>query len=392
MDDLIKDLAFKGYSWGDIALEVGLKREQVRYKARNSDWYHDYQQWKSNGIPEKAEVKEKQVMSRSSDGSITISIKDLVFMEKQALTDDRLLELVKLDPSSFKVKNAVVNHYSMTNSDGEEYWNYQIKVSAAPIVKEVSVQNVLNALDTIEPRRIELLTDEVPKEYLLIPLSDLHLQFNEYDDLQKRLADVILESYEEIVFAIMGDYFHVDNFLNTTEHGTRVDDVDFEKGIQYGFHFLIPLLELALENSPSVKLVYLPGNHSPSIDYMFIQAIKRLYPDVIVDDSVTQYKHTWLGGHSIFLHHGDQVKNPKRLHEIITSMYAKEWGESSSRYLITGHFHHEKSLSFGGLTHYQVQAPTRLSSYDERKGYIDSEEGQMVFVFDKDKRRIIYYV
>ena len=52
-----------------------------------------------------------------------------------------------------------------------------------------------------------------------------------------------------------------------------------------------------------------------------------------------------------------RIKNPEKLHQVITAKFSKEWGESQSRYLITGHFHHEKSLSFAGLTWYQVAKP-----------------------------------
>lgn len=89
------------------------------------------------------------------------------------------------------------------------------------------------------------------------------------------------------------------------------------------------MIEKALECSPCVKLVYLPGNHAPSVDYMFVQAIKRLYPDVEVDDCVDDFKHAWLGKHSIFMHHGDKVRNPKRLLEIVVSKFAKEWEKAN---------------------------------------------------------------
>jgi len=107
---------------------------------------------------------------------------------------------------------------------------------------------------------------------------------------------------------------------------------------------------------------------------------------------VEEVKHTWLGNCSLFLHHGDKIKNVKRLHEVATSKFAKEWGVSESRYLITAHLHHEKSLSFGGLTHYQLQSPSKPSSYDKDYGFDTSEEGVMLFEFDKYKRKTIYYL
>lgn len=259
----------------------------------------------------------------------------------------------------------------------------------------ITLEEMKQFFEDIEPRRIELSCEDLPKDYLLIPLADMHFGLNtdkDYEELRREIADKIINQYEEILFTLHGDYFHVDNFLNTTEKGTRIDTVDFREGIQAGYRFLLPLLELALENSPNVKVVYLKGNHAPSIDYMFINGLERLYPQIEFDTSLDEFKHAWLGNHSIFMHHGDKVENANKLVEIMVSHFGKEWGESKSRYLITGHFHHEKSLSFAGLTWYQLQSPSKHSSYDKTYGYDTSESGQMLFEFTETKRSAIYYV
>src|SRR5699024_12299432 len=125
--------------------------------------------------------------------------------------------------------------------------------------------------------------------------------------------------YEVIILSLHWYLFHLYNFLNITGRVTRVDYVDFEQGVQDGFQFVMPLIEKALECSPTVKLVYLPGNHSPSVDYMFMQAIKRLYRDVEWVDSVNDFKDAWLGNNSIVMHHRDNVKKHKRVQEAVDS-------------------------------------------------------------------------
>ena len=180
--------------------------------------------------------------------------------------------------------------------------------------------------------------------------------------------------------------------LNTTERGTRVDDVDVERATQDAHSFIVDLLKCALKYSPNVKLSYLPGNHAPMVDYMFTFGIKQLFPQVEVDDAVDHFKHVWLGEHSIFFHHGDRRRVTNKLVEVIVSKFAREWGESKSRYLITGHLHHEKSLSNSGLTHYQVSSPSKSTSYERDNGFNTSESGLMLFEFDDVKRRAIYYL
>lgn len=87
-----------------------------------------------------------------------------------------------------------------------------------------------------------------------------------------------------------------------------------------------------------------------------------------------------------------KVRHTERYKEMVVAHFGKEWGESKSRYLITGHFHHEKSLSFAGLTWYQLQSPSKHSSYDKTYGYDTSESGQMLFEFSETKRSAIYYM
>ena len=385
--ELIKCLRQGNTPWTKIDELLELPPDGARSKARSQDWYKQIVQRNPH---DKAEDVDKK--NYRDDGSISSFIRTRLD-DKQTFSKEELLELHGLDPKEFKIKTITSNEWSMTNGEGEKHYNFQSKILAEPLSsKDITFEQIAELLNELQPKKIELRVDELPKEYLFVGLSDMHLMFNKYDKLQSDIADVMLNGYEEILMSVHGDLFHVDNFLNTTERGTRVDDVDFERGVQDGFRFIMPLIERALECSPTVKLVYLPGNHAPSVDYMFMQAIKRLYPDVEVDDSVDDFKHAWLGNHSIFMHHGDKVKNPKRLLEIIVSKFAKEWGESQSRYLMTGHFHHEKTLSFAGMTHYQVMSPSKQSSYDKQMGYVDSETGLMLFTFDEEKRRRVDYL
>ena len=392
----ILDLKEEGYSWTQIANRLGYPSvDSVRGRVRKTQRYKEMMAKKKEQTPVNNNTQEDfQKKDYHDDGSIGSQIRVRQKIKK-VFTNEELIELHGFDPKEVTLKSATSNEWT-TPVAGETYYNYQSKIVVVPKKKELlAIDEIRKCFDDIEPRRIELACDDLPKDYLLIPLSDMHFGLNndeDYKDLQKEIADKILNTYEEILFTIHGDYFHVDNFLNTTEKGTRIDDVDFREGIQAGYRFIVPLLELALENSPNVKVVYLKGNHAPSVDYMFVDALEKRYSQIEFDTTLDEFKHAWLGTHSIFMHHGDKVKNPTKLHGIMTTHFAKEWGESQSRYLITGHLHHEKSLSFAGVTWYQLQSPSKHSSYDKTNGFDTSETGQMLFEFSEIKRSAVYYV
>ena len=380
-----------GNTWDEIGAVFGTSGENVRAYAKKQPWFDEIREEHkvTNAVKDTFETK-----SIAEDGKITSEIKKKL-NEKKTFEESELLELHGLNADEFTIRTITSNEWSMTNAEGQQYYNFQSKIVAEPKVQEITPEFIAHLFENVKPQEIELNLDEVPNSYLLIPLSDFHWGLNyaeDYEQLKRDIKDLIIEGHSEILFVLNGDYFHVDNFQNTTERGTRVDDVDFERATKDAHSFTIDLLKCALEHSPNVKLSYLPGNHAPSVDYMFTYGLRGMFPQVEIDDSIDHFKHAWLGEHSIFMHHGDKRRTNAKILEVLVSKFAKEWGESKSRYLITGHFHFEKSLSNAGLTHYQVSTPSKNTNYEKNNGYISSESGLMVFEFDDVKRRAIYYL
>lgn len=311
------------------------------------------------------------------------------------LTEKELLEVHGFDPKEFKLASGVSNEWT-TPIKGEPFYNYQTKITVNPkTALDMTPEEFQERLLTLEPWDIQIGSVEGERN-LFIPLSDMHFghnSYHDYADIVDQLTSIIRsKEYRNIVISMHGDYFHVDNFMNTTEKGTRVDDVDFEQGIEDGYLFMTFLLTEALKNTPNVRLIYLPGNHAPSVDYMFANAIKRMFPQVTVDDAVEEYKAVQIDRLLLISHHGDKIKNFNKLLGVTVSQFGHLWSKATGRYMFTGHFHHEKSLSEAGITHYQLQSPSRPSTYDEKYGYITSEVGLQVFEFDQIQRRAIYYL
>lgn len=368
---------------------MGKSSEAIRIHARRQDYYPEIRKPNPNGSTEDIS---KQTEDRKT-GEITSQIKRRM-KEKKVLSDDELLELHGLDPNSFQIRTITSNEWSMTEKGGEQWFNFQSKIVAEPITQKITPKFIKGLFEDVKPRKIKLLADEILNTYLLLPFADWHWGLNnteDYEGLKSKIADRIIEGHQEIVFVLLGDFFHVDNLLNTTVRGTRVDDVDVEQATSDAYQFMIDMLKTALEQSPCVKLVYLQGNHDSMTGYMFVQGIKRMFPDVEVDDSNETLKHTWVGEHSVFLHHGDKITD-RRLLGAITGKFPKEWGEGKQRYLITGHKHHEKSLDLAGITHYQVSTPSKATQYEDDYGYSGAEQVQMLFRFDDEKRDAIYYL
>lgn len=398
-DQIIQEMRQVGATWQEIADRLGYNNgEQVRSYARYQNWYKDLNKHKSRYDKIQPIEYTKDKISKQitlSDGSISSSIRQKL-LEQKTFTNDELLEIHGFDKDEFEIKTVTSNEWSMTNGAGEKYYNFQSKIIAKPRDKsQVRLERIEEILNNLKPLPLIEKTKDIKNDYLLIPLYDIHFGLNDYEyyfNLQNEIIDKIRNTYKEILIVIGGDLLHVDNFNNTTAKGTQLETVDFEKMIEDAEMFLLNICSKAIEYSKKTKLVYLPGNHADSNDYLLTRSISKLLPQIKSDYSINEYKHSWLGKHSIFMHHGDKRKNSQKLLEVMVSMYAKEWGESKSRYLITGHFHHEKTFSNAGMTHYQVMSPSKSTEYEERYGYISSESGLMLFEFNEDKRKAVYYL
>ncbi len=286
------DFKKEGYSWPEVAKQMGFHDfqaiDRIRNRCRKHPRYSEIRQHQSNNKAGETRYQKKDI---KADGSIGSEIK-IGRKNKKVFTDEELLRLHGFDPEIFKLKSITSNEWT-TPIAGSTYYNYQSKIVAVRKEPEVSAEDIKKVFESIQPRKIELSEEEIPKEYLLIPLADMHFGLNnqyDYAALQREIADRIINRYEEILFTLHGDYFHVDNFLNTTEKGTRVDDVDFSQSIKDGLDFIAPLLELALKNSPTVKVTYLKGNHAPSVDFLFMFALEKLYPQVVFDGKIEEFK------------------------------------------------------------------------------------------------------
>lgn len=374
--------------WGKFAKQM---TEQFG-RSFNNEQVRSY--WRMNIRNTPSAQAFEDVVEYKEDGTVYVEQLVEIYNERDK-TPERILEMLGFDADTWEAPNFRMSKWNQHNKTDGTVDLYSVKVSLKPKEPELTPEDMLEIVQEIEPKHIDLQVKEIPNQYLLINLYDPHFGLNSFEDykqLQKDLADLILNRYAEVLFILGGDFLHVSNFNNETEAGTRIDDTSVEDSVKWAVEFLYPLIELALEQSPNVKLTYLKGNHAPVPDYMFTLMTQQKYPDVIVDAEIEEYKHTWLGEHSIFSHHGNIRKTTPRLLDVIVAKYAKEWGESQSRYLITGHFHHEKSLSTAGMTHYQVMSPSKSSSYDKKQGFVTSETGVMCLEFDDVRRTAIYYL
>ena len=152
----------------------------------------------------------------------------------------------------------------------------------------------------------------------------------------------------------LGDLAHSDRANpSTTTKGTLVDmSCSYEDQLRACAQVLMNGVEQMLTKCDNVTLVVARGNHDDHTS-LAVQVILETYfakePRVNVLKS-SQYVHyvrwnKWLLG----IHHGDKIKAAK-LAQIMPRDMPKDWGETTHRQFLVGHFHHQSIQEFEGVT------------------------------------------
>jgi len=175
----------------------------------------------------------------------------------------------------------------------------------------------------------------------------------EVDEAICTLVDQMPEARNGLLVSL-GDLAHSDrgNPASTTK-GTLVDmSCSYEDQLRACAQVLMNGVEQMLTKVDNVTLVVARGNHDDHTS-LAVQVILETYfakePRVNVLKS-TQYVHyvrwnSWLLG----IHHGDKIKAAK-LAQVMPRDMPKDWGETTHRQFLVGHFHHQSVQEFEGVT------------------------------------------
>jgi predicted phosphodiesterase len=303
-----------------------------------------------------------------------------------------------LDPDEFEISNIISNEWSMTNSAGEQHWNYQSKISAKPKSDEITVfEQIEQAIQKyVKPFDISNTEDETIDENLTIPFYDLHFsQSNtayDYQTYQERIMQYLENDYNEVVIILGGDLLNANDFHSQTIHQTRVEDTDMTSAWEEATLFLCPIIEKALATSPNVRVVYLRGNHDESMSWAFVKYLEARYPQCEYDDSVKQLKATLVDDVVFFSTHGHIRKNLKDLVALCSAVYPQEWAKAKRRFLLTGHKHFDKQEDLPGITCIQVTTPSKATVYEEENMYLGTQNGMRLIETSGSEMTALYYL
>jgi hypothetical protein len=184
------------------------------------------------------------------------------------------------------------------------------------------------------------------------------------------------------IVAQLGDFLHMDNISPATPTSGHLLDADgrFSKVVQIAVSILRRIVDRALQRHRKVIVLMAEGNHDISSSIWLRVLFAALYekePRVQVIDSPLPYYAIQFGKTFLGWHHGHLKKN-NELPLLFAAQFPKLWGDTTKRYVHTGHRHHVEEREHSGITVIQHPTLAARDAYAARGGWIAERQASAI--------------
>ena len=331
----------------------------------------------------------KSTLKFNADGSRDSD--KLVWMTDQQGKDETfLLTAHGFDPEEWELVSAVQNIWQQASKNTDDSVTvtnlYQSKVTVRPKTERWSFADLAQSLKAgIKPVSVKM--PKVGKKALEVTPVDMHFGNSDFEwykpNLARTLEHIRARVWDRIIVRISDDFFHTDNFKNTTSNGTPQSSMWWPDAYRDGMRFVDTILLAALEQSASVYFVWVPGNHDESMSWCFVQALKERYPQVTFDDEIAERKVHVFYDCAIGMTHGDE-KVRKDLDRVFISEFP-EFAMASHREVHMAHLHHEKSTDNFGVMSRSLPTSARTDKWHRSEGFVGARKTFQLFEWERGR-------
>lgn len=311
--------------------------------------------------------------------------------------------ILPLDSGNYASSGEILKGSStLYDEDGE----IKLQWVKTDVAKQNQLDNLRNLVDDLVEDLPKFKKKKFDKSYVssdlmaVYPLGDPHIGMLAYkdeagDDWDLKRAQGVFcgvfdrlvktaPSCEKAVIVNLGDYFHRDNVAGVTERHKHSLDTDgnYMMMVDTGLKIMIQMIESALEQHATVKVINIIGNHDDT-GAMFLQAaLKHMYeyePRVEIDCTSSVFQYFQHGKTFFGVHHGHTCKADK-LPLVMATDKPKEWGSSDYRYWLTGHIHHDTRKEYSGCTVESFRTLAAKDNYAYSGGYRAGQDSKALVI------------
>lgn len=249
--------------------------------------------------------------------------------------------------------------------------------------------------------------DGVPGEVdVEISISDFHLgkrvlnDSNNISDRKEKFMSVVKSlvkkvtgaySVDRIVFPISNDFFHTDNYQNTTTNGTPQDVIaDYSHEYEEGFDLLVNAISYLREHCNYVDVVLVQGNHDRTKSFYLAHALEVFFKGdscIRFDRKHSTTKYIVLGNTFIGYHHGN-CKIEELPLVFATGEASSDFGNAVFREVHTGDKHHYMAKEIKGVRIQQMPSLSGTDRWHADNNYVNSIRAALALVYDQEKGKV----
>lgn len=361
--------------------------------------------------------KEEEDISDTVETVINGNNASVVTRSRTIRTVEDALDYAQIDKRVWDIDKVVINSWEVggkLNNSWSRCQLWQVKVTLKRRFPQFVVNAIDDLVDDLRSHKPKTPTKKYPKisepHMLEVSLFDSHFgKFawgeetgHDYDlkiadDIYfKAVEDLLAKTsgydIDRILYPIGNDFFHVNNWINTTARGTPQDvDTRFQKVFDVGCKSIINAIDRCLHVAP-VDVVWVPGNHDPETSFYMSKVLEAWYhsaDNVNVDTSPKERKYYHYGVNLLGMTHGDEEKHAD-LPNIMAGEEPDAWAASTYREWHLGHFHKKKETRFCvGDTHTGVRVVVlpSLSGTDKwhyKKGYVNGKRSAVGYLWSHE--------
>lgn len=306
---------------------------------------------------------------------------------EQAKDPEFVLRAHGFNPNDWDIVSARNNFWQQNSQENGLIDLYQSKITVKP--KSDDELTPLDIADLFKADIKPYTVNQVARDAhnLVLPLPDMHFGITTMFDVKghlDKLLELINKGYKTIVIEQLGDLFHSSQMWSSqTMRGTMLDEVDMVQAIEDAKQFFDILVPACLDNSTSVHIKQMAGNHSGNMEYVFMEYLKAKYPQVVIKNNIKYRDAYLLDNVGIMIAHGDLA--PKNLPMLFANEFGRVWSLSHSREIHKGHFHNEKTVDEGGVISRQLGTVKPNDKYEISNGWTLSKKELYALEYDRDK-------
>ena len=351
----------------------------------------------------KEETTEKTTRVNEEKGTLESTLE--ITFDPQ--TVEELAKLHKIDLSKYKISN----YWSKLKSNGK-FTSSVFATLRKP--KDYNPEDFAKFLEKWEAKPINFgydlsgFTSEKEWVDVELNLADFHLAKKTFQkdtveskafDYYKTVNELVQKvksnyNINKLVFPISNDFFHTDNYQNTTTNGTPQDvTVWYDEEYEKGFDILANTINFLLTQASTVEVILVQGNHDRTKSFYVAHALEvffKGYKNLKFQRHHSVTKHTVVGNTFIGYHHGNCKIDGLPLIFASSHDSCKEFANAKYREIHTGDKHHymAKEINGSGVRIQQMPSLSMDDRWHVDNGFINQIRAGLALVYHPEKGKI----